>query len=124
MKHSIEDYLHYIGATIPATKAGWRKMRCPFHEDEHASAAINFDENIFTCHGCGVKGDTYALIMHKEGLNYREAIKFASSVLTTGNTEIRQQDRFSNRISSKSQSLGRRGQHLSLGSGSRPTART
>ena len=122
-KPSIEEYLNYIGAAVPPMGNGWRKMKCPFHIDTHASAAVNFDKNAFVCHGCGVKGDTYSLIMYKEGGDYREAVKFATSVLTTGNTEIRQQDRSSNRVSIKPSSLGRRGKHLSSGSGRRPSSR-
>ena len=123
LKPSIEEYLKYIGADTPAVDSGWRKMKCPFHGDTHASAAVNYDKNAFVCHGCGVKGDTYSLIMYKEGGDYREAVQFATSVLTTGNTEIRKQDRTSTRLSIKPQSLGRRGKHISLGSGRRPSAR-
>jgi len=122
-KPKIEEYLHYIGATVPAMGSGWRKMKCPFHHDSHASAAVNFDKNAFICHGCGVKGDTFSLIMYKEGGDYREAVQFATSVLATGNTEIRGKDRTSNRVSIKPSSLGRRGKHLSSGSGRRPSAR-
>ena len=122
-KPSIEEYLHYIGADTPAVGNGWRKMKCPFHHDSHASAAVNFDKNAFICHGCGVKGDTFSLIMYKEGGDYREAVKFATSVLTTGNTEIRGKDRNSNRLSSKPSTLGRRCKHLSSGGGRRTASR-
>ena len=122
-KPSIEEYLRYIGADVPALGNGWRKMRCPFHLDSHASAAVNFDKNAFICHGCGVKGDTYSLIMHHERINYSEALKFAETVLATGNTEVRQQDRTSKRVSFKPQSVGRRGKSISLGSGRRPSSR-
>ncbi len=104
--------------------SGWRKMKCPFHIDTHASAAVNFDKNAFVCHGCGVKGDTFSLIMYKEGGDYREAVKFAASVLASGNTEVRGNDRTSNRVSVKPSSLGRRGKHISSGSGRRPSTRT
>ena len=123
-KPSIEEYLHYIGAAVPSMGSGWRKMKCPFHNDSHASAAVNYDKNAFICHGCGVKGDVYSLIMYKEGGDYREALKFAASVLTTGNTEIREQDRTRKGLSIKPSSLGRRGKHVSLGGGRRPTSRT
>jgi len=122
-KPSIEEYLHYIGAAVPSMGSGWRKMKCPFHIDTHASAAVNFDKNAFVCHGCGVKGDTFSLIMYKEGGDYREAVKFAASVLTTGNTEIRGSDRKRSRVSVKPSSLGRRGKHISSGSGRRPASR-
>jgi DNA primase len=123
-KPSIEEYLNYIGAEVPARGSGWRKMKCCFHIDSHASAAVNYDKNAFVCHGCGVKGDVYSLIMYKEGGDFREAVNFAASVLTTGNTEIRGQDRTSKRVSVKPSTLGRRGKHISLGSGRRPTSRS
>ena len=122
-KPSIEEYLNYIGAATPAMGSGWRKMKCPFHDDSHASAAVNYDKNAFVCHGCGIKGDTFSLIMDRERINYREAVQFAASVLTSGNTEVRQQDRTRTRLSVKPSTLGRRGKHLSLGSGRRPTSR-
>jgi DNA primase len=122
-KPSIEEYLNYIGAATPAMGSGWRKMKCPFHDDSHASAAVNYDKNAFVCHGCGIKGDAYSLIMDRERINYREAVQFAASVLTSGNTEVRQQDRTRARLSVKPSTLGRRGKNISLGSGRRPTSR-
>ena len=120
---SLKDILIHYGATLRATR-GQVNLKCPFHSDTHASAAVNYDVNVFICHGCGVKGDTYSLIMHKEGGSYREAIKFATSVLTTGNTEIRQQNRTSRGLSKGSKSIGRRGKHLSSGSGRRTSSRS
>jgi DNA primase len=122
-KPSIEEYLHYIGAETPAIGAGWRKMKCCFHLDSHASAAVNYDKNAFVCHGCGVKGDVYSLIMYKEGVNFREAKQFAETVLTASNTEVRSSNRKRERLSVKPSSLGRRGKSLSLGSGRRPASR-
>ena len=88
-KHNIADYLEYVGAAVPARGYGWRKIKCPFHADSHASAGVNFDENRFKCHACGVGGDVYDLIMYKEGGNYREAVKFAEAISPTGDTGIR-----------------------------------
>ena len=123
-KPSIEEYLNYIGADTPPIGSGWRKMKCCFHIDSHASAAVNYDKNAFVCHGCGVKGDTYSLIMEREGMNFSEAKQFAEKFSTTSNSEVRGNNRRSDRLSVKPSSLGRRGKGLSLGSGRRPTART
>ena len=123
-KHSIADYLRYIGATVPPEGSGWRKIKCPFHEDSHASAGINFDENRFKCHGCGVGGDVYDLIIQKEGGTYREAIKFAQTISLAGDSPVRKPDTFSSRLSSNPQSLGRRGATLSSGSSKGRSART
>lgn len=103
-KHNIADYLQYVGASLPAKGYGWRKIKCPFHEDGHASAGVNFDENRFKCHGCGVAGDTYDLIMYKEGGNYNEALKFAEAISPTGNAGVRQAHTSGERLSGRSRS--------------------
>lgn len=109
-KHDISAYLEHVGATLPAVGHGWRKMKCPFHGDKHASAAINYDENRFKCFGCQVQGDVYDLIIHKEGGNYIEAIKFAESISLAGNRTIRKASTSSGRVSFNPTSLGRRSQ--------------
>ena len=112
-KHSIAAYLEYVGATLPAHGSGWRKIKCPFHPDRHASAGVNFDEERFKCHGCGVGGDVYDLIMQREGGNYREAVKFAETISPTGNSRVRPAHTSSNRLSSNKKSIGRRSQEVS-----------
>ena len=123
-KHSIKDYLIYIGAQIPSDGYGWRKIKCPFHNDSHASAGVNYDENRFKCHACGVGGDVYDLIMHKEGGNYSEALKFAETISLTGNGKLRQTNSSSRRVSTNSESIGRRSQSLSFRSSERRSSRS
>jgi len=111
-KHDISGYLKHVGATLPSIGHGWRKMKCPFHDDKHASAAINYDENRFKCFGCGASGDVYDLIMFKEGGSYLEAIKFAESISLTGNKPVRKVSSFGRRIFTNSTSIGRRGREI------------
>jgi DNA primase len=77
----ISTILEYYGADRVPTRKGWAKMKCPFHEDSHASAAVNLDSNIFRCHGCQMKGDGFSLIKAKEGVEFREAVSIASRIL-------------------------------------------
>ena len=112
-KHSIAAYLEFVGAAVPSVGYGWRKIKCPFHEDGHASAGINFDEERFKCHGCGVGGDVYDLIMYKEGGNYSEALKFAETISPTGNATVRKPHKHSSGVSSNTGSVGRRGSAIS-----------
>jgi DNA primase len=79
-KPDITAVLEYYGGQI-ITRRGWSKMKCPFHEDSHASAAVNLDLNVFKCHGCQMKGDGYAIIMQKEGVGFIEAISITERVL-------------------------------------------
>ena len=78
-KPDITTILEYYGARVP-TRSGWAKLKCPFHDDSHASAAVNLKENIFKCHGCQYKGDAYAIIMQKEGVGFREAVTLAKGI--------------------------------------------
>ena len=75
----ITTILEYYGAVVP-TRGGWAKLKCPFHDYSHASAAVNLKDNIFKCHGCQYKGDAYAIIMLKEGVGFREAIILAKRI--------------------------------------------
>jgi hypothetical protein len=83
-KHSIQPVLEHYGGRVRNNFRGWRKMICPFHDDSHASATVNLDENAFNCFGCGVKGDTYSIIMEQEGIDFREAITFAERITGEG----------------------------------------
>jgi len=114
-KHAIADYLSHIGATVPSVGAGWRKMRCPFHDDSNASAAVNFDANRFKCHGCGVSGDTYDLIMKEKGGTLSEAVEFAQTISTTSDTTVRFAHRSGGGISRNTRPVGRRSTHVSFG---------
>ncbi len=87
-KHSIKSVLEHYGATVQE-RHGWVKLRCPFHDDGHASATVNFEENAFNCFGCGVKGDTYSIIMEHEGIGFREAIKIAEGITGQSSTALR-----------------------------------
>ena len=79
-KPDIAVILEYYGANVP-TRRGWFGMKCPFHDDSHASASATRDDNAFCCFACQVKGDGYAIIMQKEGVEFREAINIAKGIL-------------------------------------------
>lgn len=113
-KHKVGDYLSHIGANLPAEGHGWRKMRCPFHDDRNASSAVNYELNRFKCHGCGVSGDIYDLIMHQKGGTLSEAIEFAQTISTTGDTTVRFSDRSGGKLSSNSAAFGRRSSSFSF----------
>lgn len=69
--------LHYGADTVPNGN-GWRPMRCPFHDDRNASASTNGEA--FTCHACGVHGDSLAVIMNREQCSFKDALQVAESL--------------------------------------------
>lgn len=108
-KHSIAKVLeHYGGKEIPE-RLGWQKTKCVFHDDSHASASVNTTENVFVCHGCGVKGDTYKVIMEKEGVQFREAITIAEELTGESHKQVSRKSTSSRRVPSQSRNhLSRR----------------
>lgn len=78
-KPDISVILEHYGARVP-TRHGWFSMRCPFHNDRHNSASATRDDNAFCCFACQIKGDGYAIIMSKEGVNFREAVNIAKRI--------------------------------------------
>ncbi|ANH49536.1 DNA primase [Freshwater phage uvFW-CGR-AMD-COM-C455] len=95
-KHKIKQILEHYGATVRSGR-GWVKCKCPFHDDRTASASVNEELNIFICFACQIKGDTYKIIMEREGKNYGEAITFAEGITGEKRSAL-----------SKEPSLGRR----------------
>ena len=78
-KPDISVVLEHYGARVP-TRHGWFSMKCPFHDDRHNSASATRDENAFCCFACQIKGDAYAIIMAKEGVEFREAVNIAKRI--------------------------------------------
>lgn len=71
--------LHYGADRVP-TGRGWRAMRCPFHDDSHASASTNGEA--FYCHACEVQGDSLAIIMLQESCSFRDALEIGQGMDT------------------------------------------
>lgn len=98
---NITAILEHYGATVP-TRSGWAKMKCPFHNDSHASAAVNLQDNLFKCHGCQYKGSGYKIIMDKEGVSFREAISIAEGILNQSGQVLPRRSGRGGRISGRS----------------------
>lgn len=116
-KHSIVDVLSYYGARIPHQGSGWIKIKCCFHDDSHASAAVNIERSMFKCFACDVSGDAYDIIMNREGVKFVEAVKFAERISPKGGGPLQSRPKNGRRVSRKPRSsLGRRAAVLDWGS--------
>jgi DNA primase len=76
----ISAIIEHYGGKIRRDYGSWQKIKCPFHDDSHASAGVSVMDNIFVCHGCGVKGNAFNVIKIHEGVKYGEAIKIAEGI--------------------------------------------
>lgn len=117
-KHSIGPVLEHYGLVIPYASNRWVKVKCCFHDDSHASAAVNLDKNQFNCFACGVKGDTYDIIQEQEGIDFVQAVEFAERISPESGAGVLQTRSKGRGVSNpKRVNVGRRGSVLAGGSG-------
>lgn len=61
----------YAGFDV-ALYAGWRPLRCPFHNEKHASASACLTG--FKCHVCDIYGDAISVIQRREQVDFSGAL--------------------------------------------------
>lgn len=59
----------------------WVAVHCinPEHLDEEESASVNPIVGAYRCHGCGLKGDAYAILQNLENVDFRQAVDLLGS---------------------------------------------
>lgn len=97
----IAAIIKHYGGMLKENYQSWQKIRCPFHKDSHASAGVCIADNIFVCHGCGIKGNPFNVIKEHEGVRYNEAIKIAEGITGEGYKSLRATPSLGRRVSSK-----------------------
>ena len=97
----IVEVLKYYGANINRT-SGQVNVKCPFHNDSHASASFNTRQNIFNCFACGMQGNSIQIIARKEGCDIREAKSIAEGITGESNQQVRGKHLSGNRLPRKS----------------------
>ena len=55
------------------------KGRCPLHEEDTPSFTVNPQKNLWHCFGCQAGGSVIDLVMMKENISFKEAVKTLSS---------------------------------------------
>ena len=98
----IKPLIEHYGGKIPRDVHGWQKIKCPFHDDAHASAGVSTKEGIFVCHGCGIKGNAINIVMEVEGKKYYEAIKIAEGITGESHEALLRKSTLGRRISESS----------------------
>jgi DNA primase len=111
----IAQIIEHYGGRLRRDYGSWQKIKCPFHGDSHASAGVSIADNIFVCHGCGIKGNAFNIIKEHEGVKYREAVKIAENITGESYKPLRKSSALSRRISGE--------QRNSSGGGSRSSIR-
>lgn len=55
--------------------SGWQMVKCPFHNDTHASMSVNREHGGYKCHACGAGGDRIGFYMQWHSTSFIEACK-------------------------------------------------
>ena len=84
----IVSVLKHYGANINRA-SGQVNIKCPFHNDSHASASFNTRQNIFNCFACGMQGNSIQIIARQERCDIREAKSIAEGITGEGNNQVR-----------------------------------
>jgi len=103
----IAAIIEHYGGRLKRDYGSWQKIKCPFHSDNHASAGVSVTENIFVCHGCGVKGNAFNVIKLHEGVKYGEAIKIAEGITGESYQSLRGVPALGRRVSSTARNKSR-----------------
>ena len=93
--------LKHYGAKITRA-SGQVNIKCPFHNDSHASASFNTRQNIFNCFACGMQGNSIQIIAKQERCDIREAKSIAEGITGQGQQEVRGKYSSGRRLPSKS----------------------
>lgn len=75
-------------------------VRCCLHTDTRKSAVIDTVNNLYYCHTCAQGGNAVSLVMIKEGVDARDAIRIANEITEkAGSGVLRSSGRSNTRVS-------------------------
>ena len=86
-KPDIGTVLEHYGINV-IDKHGWIPCKCVIHDDSHASAAYNLDNQAYNCLVCNLLGDVYDLVAKKEGMNFVSAKREAERIANGNSKKI------------------------------------
>lgn len=85
----IAEVLRSYGADVGSAPFGYKKIRCPFHQDSNPSATVNFDSGKFHCFVCSIHEDSIGIVQREDGLSYAEARKKVEEITGESLCEVR-----------------------------------
>ena len=93
--------LKHYGANITRS-SGQVTIKCPFHNDSHASASFNTKDNLFNCFACGMNGNSIQIIAKQERVDIREAKSIAEGITGESHSQVRGKHLSGGRLPTKS----------------------
>lgn len=71
------DFLQLVGETVELRRRGaaWWGC-CPFHHEKTPSFNVNPTTGLWKCFGCGLGGDVFSYVMHRENVEFLDAVRY------------------------------------------------
>ncbi|AMT96569.1 MULTISPECIES: CHC2 zinc finger domain-containing protein [Psychrobacter] len=66
------DFYRQFDITVKGG-SGWQMVKCPFHDDTHASMGVNREHGGYRCHACGACGDCIGFYMQWYSVSFIDA---------------------------------------------------
>ena len=89
----------YYGGEVREGKSA--SVKCCIHDDSRRSAVMNTYDNLYFCHTCGKGGSSVAIVMEKENLEFKDAVKRAVEIVTGSGHTLQSKHRRGNRSLSR-----------------------
>lgn len=94
----VDVFLHYHPGWPIRGGGAWRRLRCPYHDDQHPSAAISDEFDVFKCMACDLTLNIRKLIMLEENVDRARADEIAARLLGAGVPVVRKRSARSSRL--------------------------
>ncbi|MDF7641070.1 DNA primase [Bifidobacterium sp. ESL0784] len=71
------DLYDIVSSTVTLKAAGTGTFMglCPFHDEKTPSFSVRPSLGVWHCFGCGLGGDVFAYVEHRENIDFREAVE-------------------------------------------------
>ena len=92
---SIIAIVNYYGGEVREGKSA--SVKCCIHDDSRRSAVMNTYDNLYFCHTCGKGGSSVNVVMEKENLEFKDAVKRAREIAVGSGVQVQQLSKRGNR---------------------------
>lgn len=83
--------LDHYGVQYVDSMSGWQMVRCPVHDEAHASCSLNLDARFYDCKACGSRGGALDIIKAREGLEGAPAHDLATQLTGVRYEDLRRE---------------------------------
>ncbi len=100
------DIVEVIGEVVPLKPRGANYVGlCPFHNEKTPSFTVSPTKGIYTCFGCGKKGNVFTFMKDYYGMEFGEALKELARRYNVQLPQYKQSKKQKEKLSRREQAL-------------------